>query len=121
MRLMIVDDNGEMRSLVRMFAIHPGDAVQECASGEQAVALLGGFRPDVVLMDLQMPGVDGIATTRVIKEFDSGIRVIVVTNFADDQSRKAAMQAGADAFVSKEDLAKLPALLHRPDPTGPSP
>lgn len=113
MRILIVDDNAEMRSIIRAMLFHPGDEIRDCSSSEEAVSSFPAFRPDSVVMDIQMTGIDGLAATRVIKQHSPQIRVVVVTNFADDQTKRAAMQAGADAFVSKEDLIQLKALIRR--------
>jgi CheY-like chemotaxis protein len=113
MRILIVDDNSEMRSIIRSLLVHDGDEIRECSSSEEAVMTFAGFRPDAVVMDIQMGGIDGLAATRVIKQQQPNTRVIVVTNFADDQMKRAALHAGADAFVSKEDLIHLKDTIRR--------
>ncbi len=113
MRILIVDDNSEMRSIIRSLLVHNGDEIRECSRSEEAVMMFGGFRPNAVVMDIQMSGLDGIAATRVIKQHSPEIRVVVVTNFADEQTKRAAMLAGADAFLSKEDLIHLRNVIGR--------
>ncbi len=105
-----------MRALLRSLLVSLPDAdpvVHECADGASAVALYGSVHPDVVLMDLQMPGVDGLTAARAIRESDPGARIVVVTDHGDAVSRAAAIEAGASGFVPKQDLLALPALLAR--------
>jgi DNA-binding NarL/FixJ family response regulator len=76
--------------------------VGEATTGEDAARLAGELQPDVVLMDIQMPGLGGIAATRQILLASPHIRVLVVTMFADDASVFAAMRAGARGYVLKD-------------------
>jgi DNA-binding NarL/FixJ family response regulator len=77
------------------------EVVGEATTGEEAVALTAELRPDVILMDVQMPGKGGIEATRRILETSPGVGVIVVTMFEDDDSVFAAMRAGARGYVLK--------------------
>jgi DNA-binding NarL/FixJ family response regulator len=77
------------------------EVVGEATTGEEAVALTAELRPDVILMDIQMPGKGGIEATRRILETSPGVGVIVVTMFEDDDSVFAAMRAGARGYVLK--------------------
>ena len=108
---MLVEDNSAMRALIRSVVEGASAAVHECADGETALAEYARVRPDWVLMDLRMGGMDGLATTRAIRESDPMARVIIVTDYGDPQSRAAAMAAGAYGFVPKQDLLQLPAML----------
>ena len=100
-----------MRALIRSLVEEINPVVHECADGESALELYAKVRPDWVLMDVKMGGMDGIAATRAIRKSDPGARVVIVTEYGDDQSRAAAMAAGACGFVLKQDLLDLPALL----------
>jgi DNA-binding NarL/FixJ family response regulator len=62
-------------------------------------------------MDVQMPGVDGLAATRQIIQFDAAARIVIVTDYDDDELRVAAREAGASAYVLKQDLTALDAFL----------
>ena len=61
-------------------------------------------QPDIVLMDVRMPRMDGLAATRQIREFHPGARVVIVTDYDDEDLRKAAMEAGARGYVLKQNL-----------------
>lgn len=103
LRVLIVDDHQLFRDGVRaLFASIDGiEVVAEAASGEAAVGLVAEHRPDVVLMDVQMPGMNGIEATRAILAEDPDVGIIVVTMFEDDELVFAAMRAGARGYVLK--------------------
>jgi DNA-binding NarL/FixJ family response regulator len=77
------------------------EVVGEAATGEEAVAQAAALQPDVILMDIQMPGVNGVEATRRILHTSPHIGVIVVTMFEDDDSVFAAMRAGARGYILK--------------------
>ena len=77
------------------------DVIGEASSGEEVVALAARLRPDVILMDLQMPGVNGIEATQRIVEKNPSINILILTMFDDDQSVFAALRAGARGYVLK--------------------
>ena len=103
MRILIADDNPEFREGLRgLLAGAPDTAVVgEAATGDQAIALAARLQPDVVLMDLKMPGLNGIEATRRIVGASPHIGVLVVTMFEDDDSVFAAMRAGARGYLLK--------------------
>lgn len=103
-RVLVVDDHELVRSgLVRMLRDVAGiDVVGEVASGEDAIAFCRREQPDVVLMDVRMPGVGGIEATRRIARDCPDVRVIVVTAFEDDPLPTRLLKAGAAGFVTKE-------------------
>lgn len=78
------------------------EVVGEAADGEQAVALAVAQRPDVALMDLRMPGVDGVAATERIARDAPGTAVLVLTTYADDESILSALRAGARGYLTKD-------------------
>lgn len=109
--VLLVEDNDAMRALIRSLVEEITPVVHECESGEGAVDAYAAVRPDWVLMDIEMPGLDGIAATRAIRLLDPEARVVIVTAHGDDEYRLAARAAGARGFILKEDLLDLPALL----------
>ncbi|MFF2774320.1 response regulator [Streptomyces sp. NPDC058052] len=103
-RLLLVDDQPLIRAGLRLLAAETPDldVVGEAADGAEAVVLAERTRPDVVLMDVRMPGMDGIEATRRITEGPSGARVLVLTTFDDDDNVYGALRAGAGGFLVKD-------------------
>ena len=102
-RIMIVDDHAVVRSGLGAFISAAPDLelVGEAENGEQAVARARSLKPDVILMDLMMPGMDGVAATRLIREQNPSIQVIALTSFQEDELVQNAMQAGAIGYLMK--------------------
>jgi DNA-binding NarL/FixJ family response regulator len=102
-RVLVADDHNLFRYGIKaMLANAEGfEVVGEAATGEEVVEKVAQTRPDIVLMDIQMPGVNGIEATRRVLERDPSIGVVVVTMFEDDDSVFAAMRAGARGYVLK--------------------
>ncbi len=102
-RILIADDHTLFREGLRsLFASLPDlEVVGEAATGEQAVTQAAALQPDVILMDIQMPGSNGIEATRRILHTTPHIGIIVVTMFEDDDSVFAAMRAGARGYILK--------------------
>jgi len=107
-RVLIVDDHAVVRSGLSAFLLAFDDLEQigEAASGEEAVTLCTRTTPDVVLMDLMMPGMDGVAATRAIKEKAPEIQVIVLTSFGEQERVQAALKAGAIGYLLKDASAE---------------
>ena len=103
-RLMIVDDHRVVRSGLSAFLLAYDDLklVGEASGGEQAVRLCAEVKPDVVLMDLVMPGMDGIAATKAIREQCPRTQVIALTSFGDLERVQAALKAGAIGYLLKD-------------------
>ena len=107
-RVIVVDDQELVRTGFAMILDKAGlDVVGQGADGEEGVALAIEHRPDVVLMDVRMPGVDGIEATRRITAAEDSPRVLVLTTFDLDEHVFAAMEAGASGFLLK-DVAPRP-------------
>ena len=102
-RVLIVDDHEMVRSGLSAFLLGAPDmeAVGEAANGEEAIRYCELIQPDVVLMDMMMPGIDGVEATRVIHERWPQIRVIALTSFADDDLVKRVLLAGAMSYLLK--------------------
>jgi DNA-binding NarL/FixJ family response regulator len=103
-RVVVADDQAIVREgLVTLLGLLPDiDVVAAAADGEQAVALTAEHDPDVVLMDLGMPRVDGVAATIRIRRDHPRTHVVVLTTFADDDLVVSALQAGAIGFLTKD-------------------
>jgi DNA-binding NarL/FixJ family response regulator len=102
-RVLVADDHPAFRAgLQLMLADAPDlEVVGLAENGDQAVELAEPLRPDVVVMDLRMPGLDGIGATRRLLELDPAVGVVVLTMFEDDDSVFAAMRAGARGYLLK--------------------
>lgn len=102
-RILIADDHTLFREGLRSLfnSLADIEVSGEAATGEQAISQAEKLQPDVVLMDIQMPGVNGIEATRQIVKTSPHIGVVVVTMFEDDDSVFAAMRAGARGYVLK--------------------
>ncbi len=103
-KVLIADDHVFYREGVRAFlSSSPGiEVVGEAGNGDEAIARAAELQPDVILMDLKMPGVNGIQSTRRIHETNPEIGVLVLTMFDDDDSVFAAMRAGARGYLLKD-------------------
>ena len=103
-RVMLVDDHTVVRSGLSafLFAYDDLELVGEAASGERAIQLCQQFQPDVVLMDLVMPGMDGATATGLIREKCPEIQVIALTSFKEQELVEGALQAGAIGYLLKD-------------------
>ncbi|BCY11550.1 response regulator transcription factor [Actinoplanes sp. L3-i22] len=106
-RVVLVDDQTLVRTGFRLVLDETGDieVVGEAADGAQALAVVALTRPDVVLMDVRMPGLDGIEATRRIRGGPHPARVIILTTFDLDEYVLAGLRAGASGFLLKDALA----------------
>lgn len=103
-RLLIADDHPVVRQgLAAIFAVQPDiDVVGEAADGVEAVAMAGQLRPDVLLLDLKMPRLDGLGAIREIARAALGVRILVLTGFANDERVFPAIKAGALGYLLKD-------------------
>jgi DNA-binding NarL/FixJ family response regulator len=103
-RILLADDHAILRHGLRAMLDSTAEfeVVGEATTGEEAVTHSAKLRPDVVLMDIQMPGLNGIEATRQVMESDPNVGVVVLTMFRDDDSVFAAMRAGARGYVLKD-------------------
>ncbi len=107
MRFLIVEDNQKMRRLLKSVVSIYADEVYECNDGASALVFYAEFLPDFVLMDLQMPNLDGISASRAIKAEFPQAKIIIVTNYDEPEMREAAFMLGVCSYVLKEDLQCL--------------
>lgn len=103
-KVIIVDDHAVLRDGIRYLCLAASDVtlIGEAASGEEALALCHELQPDVVLMDLMMPGMDGIATTKAIREQCPEVKILVLTSFDTQSLIREAIEAGANSYVLKD-------------------
>ena len=103
-RVLLADDQRLVReSLGTLLGLLPGiDLVASASDGEEALAMADQHRPDVVLMDLRMPRLDGIEATRCLRARHPDVRVIALTTYADDESVLGALRAGARGYLTKD-------------------
>jgi len=105
-RVLVADDNVRYSNALSRFVASRSDmeVVGLASDGCEAVSMAGALLPDVVVMDLNMPRVDGIEATRLLKESPAPPRVIVLTAHHSPENRRLAQLAGADAFLSKHEI-----------------
>lgn len=104
--MLCVDDHRLMREgIARIVAVHPDmEVVAQASNGEQAVAQFLTHRPDVTLMDLRMPVMDGTEAIRLIRRHDEAARVVVLTTYQGDEDIHGAFEAGAMGYLLKDSI-----------------
>jgi two-component system cell cycle response regulator DivK len=101
-RILVIEDNAKNLKLVRDVLQHAGYEVLEARTGEEGVEVAASNEPDLVLMDLQLPGIDGIEALRRLRASDRrAVPVVAVTAFAMKADRERAFAAGFDGYVEK--------------------
>jgi len=122
-QVLLVDDHAVVRSGLGAFlmAFDDLELIAEAGSGEEAVALCNRFHPDVVLMDLKMPGISGAEATGRIREHWPDIQVVALTSFKEKELVESALEAGAIGYllknVSADELADAIRAAHSGEPT----
>jgi len=116
-RILVVDDEPQIRRTLRTALTAAGYEVDDARTGEQALGKVREYRPDLVLLDINMPGMGGLAACRAIRA-DTGVGIIMLTVRSSEQDKIEALDAGADDFVTKpfstpELLARIRAALRR--------
>ena len=106
LRILVADDQASFRQKMQEMtqSIPWASIVAEAKNGLEAIELVKRHRPDVVLMDIVMPGIDGIEATRRIKEIAPQTKVIAITAYDNREFPKQSVEAGADIFIKKEEL-----------------
>ncbi len=106
--VLIVDDDPQFRAVLsRLLEREPElRIVDEAGDGEASVRSIRETAPDVVLMDIRMPGIDGLEATRRIKAERPTTKIVILTSFAEEAYRRAASESGADAFLVKKMLSR---------------
>ena len=103
-RILIVDDQALFREGLRtLLSVQPEyEVVAEASNGEEAIQFVGEYKPDIVLMDLRMPVMDGVVATRKLHDDFPAIKVIVLTTFDDDENVFEGLRAGAVGYLLKD-------------------
>lgn len=100
-RIMVVDDMADIRDLLREYLTSEGYTVEALDNATDALSRLPEFRPHLILLDILMPGLSGLAALRQIRERDHEVGVIMVTGFAEDELASQSLSLGAFDFVTK--------------------
>jgi CheY-like chemotaxis protein len=111
MKLLIVDDSVRFRSLVRSSLSSLSAQIEECSDGDQALIMYAQSHPDIVLMDIRMERMSGLAATQRLKSEYRSAKIIILTAFDDEYLRQAAREAGASGYALKDDLQSLRELI----------
>jgi len=124
-RVLVVDDDPELRKLLSAYLTDVGYAVDLAADGEQMRRAIERAAPDVIVMDLMLPGTDGLALTREVRAA-SNVPILMLSARGEEIDRVVGLEVGADDYLAKpfsprELLARLRALLRRSQPAAPAP
>jgi two-component system KDP operon response regulator KdpE len=116
-RILVIDDEPQIRRLMRTTLISAGYEVDDARTGEEGLEKVGAYHPDLVLLDINMPGMGGLATCEALR-MDKNIAIIMLTVRDSEADKVAALDAGADDFVTKpfstpELMARIRAALRR--------
>ena len=109
--VLLVEDHASMRATLRMWLADLAAPITECDNGTEVCACYAATHPDWVLMDIELPGQDGITATRQLLAANPAARVVIVTSYDDADMRQAATTAGACGYVLKNNLLDLRRLL----------
>jgi two-component system cell cycle response regulator DivK len=115
-RILLVEDNAQNRRLAQFLLQSHGYVICEATTGHEALEMARSDRPDLILMDLRLPDLDGLAVTKALKtdQLTQRIPVIALTAFAMGGDREKALQAGCDGYITKPiDTRSFPAAVRR--------
>lgn len=104
MKILIVDDHSIVREGIRVLLELEKDVeyVHEASSGMKSIEMIEKGKYDIILMDIRMPGIDGIETTRILKQKCPDIKIVLLTNYDDEEFVMEAIQVGADGYILKD-------------------
>jgi DNA-binding NarL/FixJ family response regulator len=112
MLIQIVDDSANMRGAIKSVLGGLSAEFIESSDGDEAVKQFALHRPDLVIMDIRMERMDGIAATRAIRRQSPLAQVVMMTQYDDDDLRTAARDAGAAGYILKDDLSRILDFIH---------
>jgi two-component system response regulator YesN len=109
LRTLIVEDNNLFRQTLKesLQMSFPGIAIDEAANGAEALQRVNDFVPDLILMDIRLPGESGLGLTKKIKAIYPDVTVFILTHYDTPECREAASRYGADRFISKDSLNRM--------------
>ncbi len=109
LRTLIVEDNSLFRQTLResLEMSFPGIAIDEAANGAEALQRINTFLPDLILMDIRLPGESGLGLTKKIKAIYPDVTVFILTHYDTPECREAASRYGADRFIAKDSLNRM--------------
>jgi len=111
-KILVVDDEKAICEILEEFLSLFGHSVTSANSGADAIEVVHRARPDVVFLDIRMPGMSGLDVLKEIKALDSSVRVIMISAFGDEETESMARELGADGYIQKPvDLPDLLVLL----------
>ena len=111
MKILIVEDSPPMARMIRRVIADCAAEIYDCDDGAAAILLYAERRPDLVLMDIELKQMNGITATGRIRQDFPDARIVIVTNYDDDDLRRAATTAGANGYILKDNLLALRPLL----------
>jgi DNA-binding response OmpR family regulator len=100
-RIVVVDDDPDVLETIRQFLSKRKFEIHTAMTGEEALTLIRAVRPHLVLLDIRLPGLDGIETLREIRRFDSSVGVIIMTGYANDEEGRLSLELGASDYLVK--------------------
>jgi CheY-like chemotaxis protein len=111
MKIMVVEDNPKVRRLIRYAINESCNAVIECTDGADALEAYTIHHPDLVLMDIQMPRLDGLSATKILREHYPDAKIHILSDYDEDEMRLAAAAAGASGYTSKIHIDELDSIV----------
>jgi DNA-binding NtrC family response regulator len=113
-KILIIDDDESNRESLDMYLTEEGEDVVTAGTGERGVVQYREHRPDVVILDIRLPDIDGFTVLKRLKELNDDVKVIMITAYHDEHTIKRAMDLGAFAYVKKPiDLSDLESVIGR--------
>jgi DNA-binding NarL/FixJ family response regulator len=107
MKLLIVEDNAKMRDMLKELFRTSFEVILECEDGSEALSAFERYLPEWVFMDIKMKEMNGITATKIITEHYPSAKILIVTDYKDEELKRSAMLSGAADYILKENLDKI--------------